>query len=211
MWRVATLFTLSRKYYEAILTFPSACMSACLGEVRYVPYKLLQEPKWDLRFSRVLDFPHYAQGLRLRRVHLATCLSRGQACCLPLVRTKVGHTEKRFRSIPGLALPPVRTLRHDVVTASRNLRRKPKSMATRSSLKKRSFSTKNRFFPAHPDPFSSSAGRMEPAEKSMGTTNGRASKKLRVPRLCSGSPPVVFRTSGRSDPTSGPPTHVAIA
>jgi len=81
------------------------------------------------RFSP-FGFSTHAQGLRLRRVHLALCpFSRASDVAFPLSGQGRAHGKKGFRAqLPGLRFPG-RTLKHDVVTAVRTSAGKPKSMA----------------------------------------------------------------------------------
>jgi len=85
--------------------------------------------QWDSPGSRGFGFSTHAQGPQTPPCPTCTCPFREPAMlAFPLSVTR-SHTEKRFGAQSlAFALPPVTALSHDVVTASRHLRRKPKSM-----------------------------------------------------------------------------------
>jgi len=153
---VATIVHLSRKYYEGLSGLPIGVpCQPCPRRGSLTRLATVAGTNGISRFSR-LDFSNIASGsLDSAVVHLGNLpFSRAKPIVgLPLVRTKVRHTEKRIfgSSIPGLRFPRT-DAQHDVVTGSRHLPAgSRKSMATRSSLRNFLLYPK-RFIPAHPEP-----------------------------------------------------------
>jgi len=103
------------------------------------------------RFSR-FGFSTHAQGLRLRRVHLALAISRAKRCCLPLVRTRSAHGKEDFGAQYLACASPGTDAQHDVVTA---VAPPPEAEVDGYSFFVRNFHSlsKTGFIPAHPDPF----------------------------------------------------------
>jgi len=103
------------------------------------------------RFSR-FGFSTHAQGLRLRRVHLALAISRAKRCCLPLVRTRSAHGKEDFGAQYLACASPGTDAQHDVVTA---VAPPPEAEVDGYSFFVRNFHSlsKTGFIPAHPDSF----------------------------------------------------------